>query len=223
MYLVHFDSSININVLSHNHRIIDGIIVKWENLKKSQNHVTQCFNCQRWGHASINCGLPSRCVKCTDSHAKGECSRNSRDGEPECCNCNGNHSANHRGCPVFKQYCERQNSRPRKVPAVPAHANHSQPINLSQFPILSQSSPVPGPSIVKGVSFSHKVKESQNNSIFDKISQAQERLRAVPMIQETFERFLHMVDEICSSSDPSDHLKIFVKYTLPTSFFNNGD
>jgi hypothetical protein len=223
MYIVHFDSSINVNFLSHNHRIIDGIAVKWEPLKKTENRITQCYNCQRWGHSSINCGYPTRCVKCVAAHAKGSCSRTNREGEPECCNCGGSHAANHRGCPIFIKHCDRLKSRPRKISPVPANFNSPRVDNTNQFPVLSQTSSLPGNIVSNRVSFSQKVKESHNNSMFLKLSQAQEKLRAVPMINETIERFVQMVDEISSCSDPSDHFNILMKYSFPNYSFDNGN
>lgn len=41
--------------------------------KFERRGVTQCFNCQRFGHVSSNCNMPYRCVKCGDSHGPGKC------------------------------------------------------------------------------------------------------------------------------------------------------
>lgn len=35
--------------------------------------VTQCRNCQRFGHVAANCGMPYRCCKCGKSHGAGNC------------------------------------------------------------------------------------------------------------------------------------------------------
>lgn len=35
--------------------------------------VTQCFNCQRFGHVALNCRMPYRCVKCAESHGPSKC------------------------------------------------------------------------------------------------------------------------------------------------------
>lgn len=42
--------------------------------KFKRGAVTQCFNCQRFGHTSANCHMPYRCVKCGGSHGPGNCS-----------------------------------------------------------------------------------------------------------------------------------------------------
>ncbi|CAI6367398.1 unnamed protein product [Macrosiphum euphorbiae] len=60
----------------------------------------QCFSCQRFGHSSLQCGHPPRCVKCGANHSNKECKKPKED-TPTCCNCNGKHTANYRGCPYY--------------------------------------------------------------------------------------------------------------------------
>lgn len=78
--------------------------VYWEPLRKKK--LFQCTNCQRIGHASINCSLGYRCVKCKENHNPGECklSKNIIDkSQLYCVNCEQNgHPASYRGCPFFK-------------------------------------------------------------------------------------------------------------------------
>ncbi|GBP71318.1 Nucleic-acid-binding protein from transposon X-element [Eumeta japonica] len=68
----------------------------------------QCHRCQRYGHASANCHVQSRCVKCFVLHWTSECSRSKDSGDkPACVNCGQEHTANCEGCPkaskvVFK-------------------------------------------------------------------------------------------------------------------------
>ena len=54
--------------------------VKWEHLRKPD--LFQCKNCQRLGHASKNCRLPFRCVKCAQTHTPGECSIKAQEDKP---------------------------------------------------------------------------------------------------------------------------------------------
>lgn len=39
---------------------------------------TQCYRFQSFGHASRNCNMPARCVKCTEPHATRECPKKDR-------------------------------------------------------------------------------------------------------------------------------------------------
>lgn len=76
--------------------------VHWERLQNKD--VTQCRNCQRFGHIAINCGMPYVCVKCNEQHQPGECKRKESQGtEVYCANCKKNgHPASYKGCPSYK-------------------------------------------------------------------------------------------------------------------------
>jgi hypothetical protein len=219
MYLVHFRTPVNIIQLNHSHRVVDGISVKWENLKRSSNRVTQCYNCQKWGHSSLNCGLPARCVKCTDNHPKGECPRTTRDGDAKCCNCGESHSANHRGCAAYKKHIEKHPVR-SKAP-VPRNNHPASFSDSTNFPVLSGSSTIPSHGISSQVSFAQKVKESNlsspnpANNLFNKLSAAQNKLRSLPLIDKTVELFISMVDELSMFDDHKGRLDILMKYSLP--------
>ena len=228
MYLVHFGKSINLNILNHSHRTIDGIIVKWEIVKKTNKKVTQCFRCQNWGHSSINCGLPFRCVKCSESHEKGACQRTSREGDPKCCNCGGPHSSNHRGCPSYKQHIEKK-ARSRKPLPVPIRANHVI-MTSSNFPSLVKESVQFSSQVSNGtnVSFAKKVKESSsstissNNHMFSRLTQAQQKLSSIPDINETIENFITLVDELSACDNQQARLMILIKHCTNISLPSNG-
>jgi hypothetical protein len=224
IFLVHFADVINVNFLNHNYHVIDDIVVKWENLKRSSNKVTQCFNCQKYGHSSLSCGYPPRCVKCDISHPKGACTRTSREGDPKCCNCGGNHSANHRKCPVYIQHLEKIKSRPSKS-QVTVHQSSPSLTSSQQFPALSQSSGSgQNPHIFNSVSFSQKVKDSsQVNNIFTKLSHAQNKLSSLPQINETIDIFVKMVDELSLCNDHKGRLLILTKYSIQDSLPRNGN
>lgn len=65
---------------------------------KPRPGLPQCFNCQRYGHSSVNCNHPPRCVKCGEGHDAAQCKGREIE-QPSCCNCSGPHTANYRGCP----------------------------------------------------------------------------------------------------------------------------
>lgn len=79
--------------------------VSWEYMRKSRkNSLRQCYNCQRFGHHSSECGLQNRCVKCVEHHKHGECKRIKGTDDPVCCNCGKNHPASYRGCVKAQEY-----------------------------------------------------------------------------------------------------------------------
>lgn len=75
--------------------------VHWERFK--MNGVAQCKRCQGFKHVAKNCCKLYKCVKCLEVHEPGACARIDRnEGTPKCVNCKGDHPANYKNCPVFK-------------------------------------------------------------------------------------------------------------------------
>ncbi|GBP36715.1 Nucleic-acid-binding protein from transposon X-element [Eumeta japonica] len=69
---------------------ISGIIVEtWH----GQPSPPQCHRCQAFGHASANCYLPLRCVRCGGEHCATDCDW-TREQKPISVNCVGQHTAN---------------------------------------------------------------------------------------------------------------------------------
>lgn len=66
-----------------------------------RNGPVQCSNCQEYGHTKTYCTLRTVCVVCGELHPSSQCTMN-KNVEKKCSNCAGNHTANYRGCPVFK-------------------------------------------------------------------------------------------------------------------------
>lgn len=64
--------------------------------------ISQCLNCQEYGHTKSYCNYSSRCVRCSDHHLSFDCTI-SRDTLPKCALCQGNHPASYRGCIVYKE------------------------------------------------------------------------------------------------------------------------
>lgn len=63
-----------------------------------QLQLTQCFNCQKWGHRASHCRGKETCAKCGDKHASKDCTKEGNL-EAKCANCGDNHPAWHRDCP----------------------------------------------------------------------------------------------------------------------------
>lgn len=105
---------------------IDNVRVKWEPFHKKLR-VTQCHNCQNFGHGSSSCQLKSRCVKCTKNHHTRDCPSKREDNQVQCCNCHGPHPANYRKCPAYERYVDSRNKTQKAPNTTPtrtfAHQN----------------------------------------------------------------------------------------------------
>jgi hypothetical protein len=69
--------------------------------------ISQCQNCQAYGHTKAYCGYNPRCVRCGDDHPSSACP-NSRQDPMRCALYTGNHRANYRGCTVYKNLQQRK-------------------------------------------------------------------------------------------------------------------
>lgn len=137
--------------------------VKFERFKRSGP--TQCFKCQRFGHVSANCNMPTRCVKCGGGHARVDCDIPVREQNNEvfmdkdpatgavvkrvgrtvkCVNCEKDgHTAGSRECPK-RQAIERRmrenRAKPRAVRAAPNFTSQARVPGLSYAGAARQNS-----------------------------------------------------------------------------------
>lgn len=81
------------------------IIVEEPHKPKS---ISQCANCQDYGHTKAYCGYSPRCVRCGKDHHSSSCP-NSRNEPPRCALCQENHPASYKGCTVYKNLQRRKN------------------------------------------------------------------------------------------------------------------
>jgi hypothetical protein len=94
----------------------------------------QCKRCQRFGHTQRNCVYAHRYVACGGSHLSGGCSIPRE--QPQCCGCDGNHTASYRGCVNWKEAkaaleSERLRVSARTLPRIaPPHPRHNGPAHL---------------------------------------------------------------------------------------------
>jgi hypothetical protein len=98
------------------------IIIKVE-AYRTQNGLTQCYNCQQFGHVWANCKQPPRCLWCGRGHLHKDCpEKDIQNSSPSCCNCklkNGErqHPSTYRGCSHAKEEMLRRNpQKPQKEP-----------------------------------------------------------------------------------------------------------
>ncbi|GIY88012.1 nucleic-acid-binding protein from transposon X-element [Caerostris darwini] len=99
--------------------------------------ISQCHRCQLFGHSSINCKLPIKCVKCAGHHLTKDCTITTHTDTPVCANCQGSHPASYRGCPKFPKL----NHSTSKQSANPVSftSNFTKP-NVSYSAMASNSS-----------------------------------------------------------------------------------
>jgi hypothetical protein len=82
-----------------------------------QSALTQCHNCQKFGHVWANCKQPPRCLWCGGGHLHKECpEKDNNASTPACCNCKllegeNPHPTNYRGCRHAKEELLKKNLR----------------------------------------------------------------------------------------------------------------
>jgi hypothetical protein len=87
---------------------------------RSQSSLTQCFNCQQFGHVWANCKQPPRCLWCGGGHLHKDCpEKGNASSILACCNCqlaDGEkaHPANYRDCKHDKE--EMRKKKPQGTP-----------------------------------------------------------------------------------------------------------
>lgn len=115
--------------------------IRVEPLRRS-NQITQCYNCQQYGHSQRNCHAAP---KCAGPHPSFECSK-PRCTDAKCCNCTGSHTANYKGCPTYQKFQKQSPQLNIKNKINPWNStNPSQSItpvnfNSTHFPPLKTSS-----------------------------------------------------------------------------------
>jgi hypothetical protein len=88
---------------------------------RNQSSLTQCHNCQQFGHVWANCKQPPRCLWCGGGHLHNECPEKEKaSSTPACCNCrlaDGDkpHFANYRGCSHAKEELQKKLQRAPKT------------------------------------------------------------------------------------------------------------
>ncbi|KAL4096689.1 hypothetical protein QTP88_021594 [Uroleucon formosanum] len=102
--------------------------------------ISQCTNCQDYGHTQNYCGYLPRCVRCGANHPSAACP-NSREHPPKCALCANNHPANYKGCTIYRELQQRKYS----------NKNNNAPVNNSR---LKQSN----------VQVSHPLQDSSSNN-----------------------------------------------------------
>lgn len=101
-YLVSFPNETDLHTVKKI-EFIGRIHFKWETYFKKDN-ISQCHRCQSFGHGSSNCNIKPKCVRCGECHLTKDCELDKNNPEVlKCANCEGNHTANYKNCPVYKK------------------------------------------------------------------------------------------------------------------------
>jgi hypothetical protein len=74
-------------------------IVKFEPFIKKE--IVQCKRCQRYCHTQKYCNLNYCCARCAGPHSTDQCTK-STETPPKCIHCQGDHTANYKGCSVYQ-------------------------------------------------------------------------------------------------------------------------
>lgn len=90
--------------------------------------ISQCINCQEYGHTKLYCGYPTCCVRCGALHSSSAYP-NSRDATPKCALCSSDHPFNYKGCFVYKhlQHCNKL----KKSNFLSENINHKKNVQVS--------------------------------------------------------------------------------------------
>ncbi|KAI8121037.1 Nucleic-acid-binding protein from mobile element jockey [Lucilia cuprina] len=92
-------------------KIVTRDMVRWEYQKPNRSKLTQCYNCQMFGHGSNRCNVKTYCANCAGNHKTSECKSDAI----KCANCKGSHKAMSPDCPNRATYLEfKKRSQPRR-------------------------------------------------------------------------------------------------------------
>lgn len=141
IYVVYFvRQSITINELREKHYVIDYVKVRWERQRLTSSRITQCYNCQLYGHGASNCKVKAFCAICAENHKTSDC----KSLTIKCANCGGDHKASSNECPSRVKFIEIRNRHQQANRRVPVHPgrrtttyNHTSAANYdSNYPNL---------------------------------------------------------------------------------------
>jgi len=82
-----------------------------------QCQITQCFNCQGYGHKARDCTRPVMCGRCGQGHETKSC----KESNAKCAQCKGDHHAWHSGCPQRAKEAAKMKTLRELVPATFQH------------------------------------------------------------------------------------------------------
>lgn len=189
-----------------NIKAINQIIVKWAPYTPRSHHkYPQCRNCQMYGHSSINCHMPTRCLVCAADHKTDDCSKKVSRAVLEhkratgaeidrsfvkCANCGENHAASFHGCEARKKYTELQEKLRSRSTKQKQRTPHYQ-LNDLDFPELTRPHT------------NHQMPNSYSNIAYQHQKQDDTMQKFMMSMMETFNNLINklstMIDQLTRS------------------------
>ena len=117
---------------------VTGIVYRVEEFRQPVS-VSQCFNCQSFGHSAKNCRSKQKCLICGESHSHKRCP-NKEVRKPKCANCKRPHVASYKGCPEYKKQAFRQHvmTNQKSYAAAVGQKSLTQPITPQTFQFTAE-------------------------------------------------------------------------------------
>ncbi|GFW49349.1 uncharacterized protein TNCV_3058581 [Trichonephila clavipes] len=193
---------------------------------KKGNRTTQCFNCNYFHHATSNCNMKTRCLKCGENHRTGMCVIKEKIVDPLCINCKEKgHMASSIKCPLFP--------KPRKTKEKSPDNNQKQNFNSTPvipgllFSQVLNSNPKHQMSAPGFALSASDITENSKNKAFNKetINVSQNvpgefgLFQALNEMQTIFTSFPSLLSEMEKSSkctDPTEKLQCLLRVICPT-------
>jgi hypothetical protein len=135
---------------SANRMINEGVVHRYDlkttELFDKSYRITQCFQCQKYGHISKGCRETQKCGHCGENHVTESCDGDTDAKSRHCAACDGgNHASWSPRCPARKKEAERANRARANCPRLyPVTTRNTQdPTPNYQMKFFSASQPEP--------------------------------------------------------------------------------
>jgi hypothetical protein len=128
--------------LSHFENVKDICYYKVRVVKYNPKHeITQCTNCQEFGHSKGYCRRQAVCVRCAGPHSIAECDRNKQ--AVLCSSCGGDHVASFRLCPTRQKLLQQKHSKntTKHIPPPTQTSTYPSPDDFPTLPKATKNIP----------------------------------------------------------------------------------
>lgn len=128
--------------LTHFQNITDICYYKVRVVKYNpKQDITQCTNCQEFGHSKGYCRRQAVCVRCAGPHSIAECDRTKQ--AVLCSSCGGNHVASFRLCPSRQKLLQQKHTKntAKHIPPPTQTPTYSSPDDFPSLPKATKNIP----------------------------------------------------------------------------------